>query len=65
MAGAHHGFNLLLVAALLQGLLELILGRNVGRIVLVYLWSAVSSRTSPSVARYRIQDCTSSREMSP
>jgi hypothetical protein len=65
MAWAHHSFNLLLVASLLQGLLEFILRRNVGCIVLVYLWPAVSSLTSPNAARYRIPDCTSSRERSP
>lgn len=61
---AHHGLNLLFVAALLQRLLELILRRNVGGIVLVYLVPAVSLLAVPA-ARCSIPDCTSSRERSP
>jgi hypothetical protein len=43
MGRAHHGLNLLLVVALLQSLLQLILRRDIGRIVLVDLSPAVSS----------------------
>jgi hypothetical protein len=46
MAGTHHGLNLLLIAAFLQSLLELVLGGDVGGIVLVNLFRAVSSRSS-------------------
>jgi hypothetical protein len=51
IAGAHHGLDLLLIAALLERLLELILGRNVGGIVLVYLspQSALRSSLRPGV----------------
>jgi hypothetical protein len=34
---AHHGLDLLLIAALLEGCLELILRGHIGRIVLVHL----------------------------
>jgi hypothetical protein len=43
----HHGLNLLLVVALLQSLLELILGGNVGGIVLVYLSPQSAPWSSP------------------
>lgn len=43
MAAAYHGLDLLLIVALLQSLLELVLGWHVGRIVLVDLLPAVSS----------------------
>lgn len=42
IARAHHGLDLLLIAALFQSRLELILGWNVGRIVLVHLLRSVS-----------------------
>lgn len=42
IAKAHHGLDLVLIAALFQSRLELILGWNVGRIVLVHLLRSVS-----------------------
>jgi hypothetical protein len=37
---AHHGLDFLLIAALLEGSLELILRGHIGRIVLMHLWTA-------------------------
>jgi hypothetical protein len=65
MARAHHSLNLLLIIALFQSVLELVLGRDIGGIVLVYLLSGQLPVASPSTATYCIQDCTSSRGMSP
>lgn len=42
IARAHHGLDLLLIATLLEGSLELILGGNIGCIVLVHLLRSVS-----------------------
>lgn len=61
---AHHGLDLLLVAAFLERLLELILGWNVGGIVLVYLFPSVSSAQLPT-ARCSIPGCMNSPGKSP
>lgn len=64
IAGAHHGLDLLLIAALLERLLELILGRNVGGIVLVYLSPSVSSAELPT-ARWSVPGYMNSPGRSP